>query len=120
MRGAMAWGAPALSLIPGGQVMAAAVRAAEAGGLPEVSTRRDFFAVSPEGEPDQIHPSPLGSYLIALAHYAVLYQRSPEGLPGQVALVDHPDLDLSPALAAALQRLVWKVVKTVPRTGLPA
>lgn len=120
LRGAMAWGAPPLSLIPGGQVMLAAVRAAEAGGIPGVESRAAFFAVSPEGKPDQIHPSPLGSYLMALTHYAVLYQRSPEGLPGRVVLVDNPPLDLPPELAAALQRLVWKVVSSVARTGISA
>lgn len=118
LRGAMAWEAPALSLIPGGQVLLAAARAAEAGGLPGLESRRDFFGVSPEGKPDQIHLSALGSYLIALTHYAVIYQRSPTGLPGRVSLVDQPELEVPADLAAALQRLVWKVVTSVRRTGI--
>lgn len=118
LRGALAWGGPALSLIPAGQVMAAAVAAAESGALPEVTGRAAFFATTPEGKPDLIHPSPLGSYLVALTHYAVIYQRSPEGLPAQLSRIDGPPLDLSPALAAALQKLVWEVVSRSPFTGI--
>lgn len=118
LQGALAWGAPPIHLIPGGQVLAAAVRAAEAGRVPGVARREDFFALNPDGSQDTIHLNDLGHYLIALAHYAVLYHRSPEGLAAQVARADGTPVTISPETAAALQALVWQAVLSTPGTGV--
>lgn len=108
-------------LIPGGQVLAAVTRAAEAGEVPGLTHREALFAREADGSLDQIHLSPLGSYLIALTHFAVLYHRTPEGLPHQVTLADGtPFTALDTAGAAALQRITWQVLTRLPQTGLVA
>ncbi|MDP2084171.1 MAG: hypothetical protein Q8K20_03150 [Gemmobacter sp.] len=117
-QGAMAWGAPPVHLIPGGQVLAAAVRAAEAGQVPGVAQREAFFARNPDGSQDMIHLNDLGAYLIALAHYAVLYHRSPQGLPAAVARADGTPVQVPADTAAALQALTWDVVRAIPLTGV--
>jgi len=117
-QGAMAWGAPPVHIIPGGQVLAAAARAVEAGAVPGLARREDFFARLPDGAVDPIHLNDLGAWLIALAHYAVLYHRSPEGLPPTVTRADGTPVALAADTAAALQALVWQVVRTTPRTGV--
>lgn len=99
-------------LIPAGQVMAAAARMAEAGQLPGLGTRRDFFA-------DDIHPNDLGNWLVAMTHYAVLYHRTPLGLPAQLARADGtPATPPLPDTAHFLQELVWKVVTGYPASGV--
>ena len=107
-------------LIPGGQVLGAVVRAAEAGQLAGVTQREQLFARNEDGSLDQIHLSPLGAYVIAMAHYAVLYHLSPEGLPHQVTLSDGtPFAAFNSAEAAAeTQALIWQVVTRIPHTGL--
>lgn len=109
-------------LIPGGQVMAAAVRAAEAGQIPGLTSREDLFGRDPEGKLDPIHFGPKGAYLMALTHFAVIYHRDPTGLPqtapGALRLFDGKPLDMTPETATALQKLVWQVVRRHPATGL--
>ena len=66
--------------------------------------------VHPESPPDDVHPSQLGVYIVALTHYAVIFRRSPVGLP----TVD----GIPEATARRLQNLVWGVVTSDPRTGV--
>ncbi|WP_323782890.1 hypothetical protein [Leisingera sp.] len=108
-------------LIPGGQVLAALARAAEGGGIPGLASRESLFARTSEGGLDTIHVNDLGAYAVALTHYAVLYQRAPAGLPHELTRADgSPAEAFSPEAAAAVQRIVWQVVRALPRTGLPA
>ncbi|MBL4929635.1 hypothetical protein JI744_16135 [Tabrizicola sp. KVB23] len=108
-------------LIPGGQVMAAAARAAEAGLLPGLTDRRQFFATGPDGRPDTIHFNDLGAWLMALTHYAVMYQRPPVGLPHRLARADDsPAHSVPEAAAKVLQQVVWQVVTRYPATGMVA
>jgi hypothetical protein len=109
-------------LIPAGQVLAAFVRAVEAqGGVPGIAGRADLFGRSAEGAPDMIHLNDLGHYLVALTHYAVLYQRSPVGLPHALLRADGTPADPpSPEAARLMQETVWQVVTTLPRTGVTA
>lgn len=65
----------------------------------------------PDAELDDIHASDLGVYVAALVHFAVLYRQSPEGLPPLAP-------GLSASTAARLQRLVWQIVASDPRTGV--
>lgn len=105
-------GAGVIHVIPGGQVMASAVRAAEAGQLPGLSRREDFFT-------DDIHLNDIGAWLIAMTHYAVLYHRSPLGLPAQLARADGTlATPPGPDAAQALQKVVWQVVTGYPATGV--
>ncbi|MDM7457870.1 MAG: hypothetical protein P3W94_000610, partial [Paracoccus sp. (in: a-proteobacteria)] len=107
-----------LFLIPGGQAMAAVARAAEAGELAGLTTREDLFARDQEGGVDQIHINDLGSYVVALTHYAVIYQRSPVGLPHQLLRADGAAAEsFSPAAARRVQELVADVVAARPETG---
>ncbi|OIQ30560.1 MAG: hypothetical protein BM562_09435 [Alphaproteobacteria bacterium MedPE-SWcel] len=108
-------------LIPGGQVLAAVTRAAEAGEIPGLTHREDLFAQSATGALDPIHLSAVGTYIIAATHFSVLYHHSPIGLPHQVTLADGTHLaTLSEAGARALQEIIWQVVTDVAHTGVPA
>lgn len=101
-------------VIPGGQVMARFARALEArGGVDGLTTAADLFT-------DNIHFSSAGAYLIALTHYAVLYGRSPVGLPhsGFLDAQGAPLPPLGPEAARLMQEVVWDVVTTYSRTGV--
>jgi hypothetical protein len=108
-------------LVPGGQVMAAVTRAAEAGLVPGLTNRQQFFATAEDGRPDTIHFNDLGAWLMALTHYAVLYQRPPLGLPHRLARADgSPANSVPDAAAKVLQQVVWQVVTRYPATGMVA
>jgi hypothetical protein len=101
-------------VIPAGQVMARFVREVEArGGVEGIADRSDLFA-------DNIHFNDLGAYLIALTHYAVLYQASPVGLPHALLRADGTAA-VAPSEEAArlMQETVWSVVQGFPKAGLP-
>lgn len=106
-------------LIPGGQVLAAAARAIEAGQVPGLNRREDLFSRDAEGGVDPIHLNDLGAYLIALTHFSVLYHRSPAGLPAQLLRADgQAAVPLPPQAVAPLQQLVWQVVAGNVLTGV--
>lgn len=100
-------------VIPGGQVMARFTRElATRGGVDGLNRAADLFQ-------DDIHFNSAGAYLIALTHYAVLYGRSPVGLPHE--LLDAKGTPLPPLGAEAarlMQEVVWEVVQAYPRTGV--
>ena len=104
-----------IHVIPGGQVMARFVRAIEArGGVDGITGRKDLFK-------DRIHFNSLGAYLMALTHYAVLYGRSPVGLPSDlVDALGKPVPAPGPEAARLMQETVWDVVTGYPRTGVRA
>ena len=69
--------------------MAEFVRRIEAqGGVGNINSREALFARQDNGDLDMIHLSDLGEYLVAVTHYAVLYNRSPIGLPAQLNRAD--------------------------------
>lgn len=106
-------------IIPGGQVMAAAVRAMEGGHIPGLSRREDLFSRDAAGAVDPIHLNDLGAYIIALTHFAMLYHRSPVGLPHRMRLANGQEASPVPDLAVEpLQRLVWDVVSGYGLTGI--
>ncbi|MCC5971103.1 MAG: hypothetical protein JJU15_14255 [Pararhodobacter sp.] len=101
-------GAPQMRMIPATLVMAAVYDAIDGGQAPEgLSDIRQLFS-------DDIHAAPLGAWLVALTHYAVIYARDPRGLPGPEGGV------ASPALVDWAQVLVWDVVTGYPGTGVQA
>lgn len=120
MRGAMAQPqVGTIYLIPGGQALAAAVRAMEAGQIPGLTRREDVFSRDAAGAVDPIHLNDLGAYLIALTHFATLYQQNPEGLPHRLRRADGQMAEALPdAAALPLQRLVWDVVGRYALTGI--
>ncbi|APG48200.1 hypothetical protein [Phaeobacter porticola] len=106
-------------LIPAGQVMAAVVRAAEAGQIDGLTHREDLFARTDEGALDQIHINDLGAYIVALTHVSVLYHLNPTGLPHQLTRADGTTAyALSAKAARQVQGIVWQVVTAQPRTGV--
>lgn len=113
LRRAMALpGVGTIYMIPGGQVLAAASRAAAAGQLPGLRGVEDFLA-------DDIHLTDLGNRLIALTHYAVIYGRKPEHLRRDLTLADgKPATAVTPETQAALEELVWQVVSSYRETGV--
>lgn len=100
-------GSAEMLMIPGPALMAAIYDDIQAGRAPEGTRFEDLFK-------DKIHNSDLGAYYIALAHFAVIYQRDPRGLTAQAGLANPP----SPAQAKWMQELVWKVVTGTKGTGL--
>jgi hypothetical protein len=115
MRPALAMAdAPApIYLIPGGQVMAAlSDTLSQQGPVGPLTSHRDLFS-------DDIHFNDYGAYLIALTHYAVLYQKSPVGLPYALQRADGTAADaVGPEAARLMQETVWDVVTSLPRTGV--
>jgi len=95
-------GAAPMRMIPVIAVMAALYDRIEAGTAP-LTDIRTLFA-------DDIHPSPLGAWITALAHYAVIYRRNPAGLTRPAGL--------SAAIARWYEDLVWRVVSDYPGAGL--
>ena len=95
-------GAPEMRLIPAHAVVAAIFDEIEAGRAP-VGDIRDLFT-------DDIHPSPVLAWIVALAHFAVIYRQNPAGLV-------LPD-GVSPAQAAWYEDLVWRVVTNYPASGI--
>ncbi|MFN3722918.1 MAG: hypothetical protein ACK4VZ_07745, partial [Paracoccaceae bacterium] len=120
LAGAMARdGVGTIHIIPGGPVMAATVRAIEAGAVPGMTQRDDLFALNAAGAADNIHFNDIGAYLMALTHYAVIYQRSPQGLPHALTRADgSPVTALAADMAHALQQIVWGVVSGYSLTGV--
>ena len=107
-------------VIPGGQVMLEAVEAIEAGKIDGLTRREDLFALDAQGHTDPIHFNQIGAWLMAMTHYAVIYQKSPVGLP--LALPDSNGQRMAPLseqAARALQTIVWQVVTNYPLTGVP-
>lgn len=107
-------------VIPAGQVMARFARRLElSGGLPGMSSREDLFALTDQGTRDNIHLNDLGNYMVALTHYAVLYHRSPVGLPHRLLRADGSTADApSEKVAKMMQEVVWEVVTSYPKTGV--
>lgn len=109
-------------VIPGGSALAATIKAVVArGGVDGVSRMEDFFRRAADGSQDTIHPNDLGAYVIALAHYAVLYQANPYGLPHELKRADGSKATApSLALAQLIQRTVWDSVTGYNKTGIRA
>ncbi len=109
-----------IHLIPAGQAMAAFTRALEAqGGLPGLEDRHGLFALNEDGMRDTIHPNDLGSYLVALVHFATLYHMDPAGLPHELTRADGTAAEApSPEVAALMQQIAWDVVRRLPQTGV--
>jgi hypothetical protein len=107
-------------MIPAGQVLSRFFKEVEKiGGVGEIKAAEDIFATTDEGKLDPIHINDIGSYFIALIHYAVLYQKSPEGLPFQLKKRDgSAAVAPSAEVAALMQKITWEVVKDFPKTGI--
>lgn len=88
-------GAPYMRMIPGPMLIAAIYDEIAAGRAPGLSDISDLFI-------DTIHLNEVGGYYMALAHYAVIYNRDPRGLQNSAAV--------TPQQARWMQQLVWDVL----------
>lgn len=105
-------GATNIYMIPGHKMMARLYDDVMDGKVPGIIQFSEFFS-------DKIHVNELGAYAIAMIHYACIYNKNPLGLPNN--LINDPPagtLIPSPALAEYLQKMIWEVVTTYPRTGI--
>ena len=96
-------GSPAMRMIPGPLIMAAAYDAIAAGQAPGLSRLEDLFT-------DAIHVKDAGAYLIALAHLGVIYGRDPRTLPARLGRRPVPAQET----AVWMQRLVHEVLRDYP------
>lgn len=107
-------------VIPVGQVMLALFKEIEkSGGVEGLNKPEDLFARNEDGSLDPIHVNEVGEYLVALVHYAVLYQQDPTGLPNQLKN-EFGEQAMAPSQEAAqlMQRVTWQVVSNDFRTGI--
>ena len=63
--------------------------------------------------PDGRHANPMGSYLTACVFYGVLFNTSPEGLPGTFFHKGKKCLDLEKKEALLLQKVAWDTILNV-------
>lgn len=100
-------GSPPMRVIPGPKIMAAVYDAIAAGTAPGLTRMQDLYE-------DTIHPNATGGYLIALAHYAVIYGRDPRELPNLRGEPGWPTAEQADWMKA----LVWDVLRAYPGSGL--
>ncbi|MEE4261825.1 MAG: hypothetical protein V2I56_03985 [Desulfobacteraceae bacterium] len=62
---------------------------------------------------DGRHANPAGSYLTACVFYSILFNTSPEGLPGTFYHNGKMRLDLDKDQALLLQRVAWETVSSI-------
>ena len=100
-------GSPPMRMIPGPLLMDELYDAIERGEVPGITNIAEFFS-------DDIHLNDLGAYYIALAHYAVIYNRDPRGLPNRLGMATSPSREL----ATWMQDTVWRVVSSYEGSGV--
>ena len=111
-----------IHVIPVGQVMSAFFKKVDRlGGVEGIGKPEDIFKRNADGSLDDIHVNDIGSYLTALVHYAVLYQRSPVGLAYQLKNETGANaMIVSKEAARLMQEITWRVVSQHYRTGIVA
>lgn len=105
-------GAPPVYIIPGHKMMARIYDDIQKQIVPGISDIKQLFS-------DNIHTNELGAYAIAMIHYACMFNKSPIGLPNQ--LIPNPPANTpipTPEFAGYVQRMVWEVVTSYPRSGI--
>lgn len=100
-------GMPEMRMIPGPRLMTALYDAISAGQAPGLASIDALFH-------DDIHVNDLGAYVMALAHYTVIYDRSPLDVPLGLGRTPAPD----PELARWLQQFVADVAAQAPEAGV--
>lgn len=98
-------------LVPDGEAVLALREKVIAGEVPGVTAQSQLFR-------DRIgHPLGHIRTLSTYCHYAVIYRRSPEGLPVPRELRELPHAD---KLNALLQKLAWQAIVAEPLSGVSA
>lgn len=99
-------------IIPAGIAQWEVREAVARGEIPGIKDASAFF------EPDN-HFNDLGAHIIALTHFATLYGESPVGIePRSGPPKEYWAKEFPPEACAAIQRIVWNVVKKYTRSGV--
>lgn len=100
---------PVIYVVPVGQAAVALREKIIAGEAPGLKQQNDLFT-------DAIgHATPPLQWLTAYCHFAVIYRRTPVGLPCPAALAKLPQGE---ALHALLAQLAWNAVQSHPLSGV--
>lgn len=106
------FGKTVLYIVPAGQAVIALrerIRTGKAGGL---KTQTELFR-------DRIgHPAEPVQVLVAYCHYAVIYRRSPVGLPAPKMIADAHKPEWNDATVRVLQEVAWEAVTQHPQSGV--
>ncbi len=98
-----------IALVPSGEAVIALREKVMKGEAPGIRTQNELFT-------DVLgHPGPQIRVLSAYCHYAVIYRRSPVGLPVVSQLAKLPEAE---KLNRLLQEIAWKVVTEHPLSGV--
>lgn len=103
-------GKEAVLIVPAGQAVLGLREKIIAGQAPGLKTQAELFADS------WGHPTPPLKALAAYCHFAVIYRRSPVGLPLPKVLASNPSWDEK--LNRLLQELAWDAVIHHPLSGV--
>ena len=104
-------GKPAVFVVPVGQAVLALREKIIKGEAPGLAKQSELFR-DPLG-----HPNGQIQALSAYCHFAVIYRRSPVGLPMPLVLSKSPEAE---KLNALLQELAWTAVTSHPLSGVKA
>ena len=107
-------GKPVLFVVPAGQAVVAMREKVIAGQAPGLKTQEDLFA-DPVG-----HPTAPLQALVAYCHFAVIYRRSPVGLPMPAVLKAANNPKWDDKLNRVLQEVAWDAVTHHPLSGVTA
>ena len=98
-----------IAIVPSGEAVLALRDKVIRGEAPGIKTQNELFT-------DVLgHPGPQIRVLSAYCHYAVMYRRSPVGLPVVSQLTKLPEAE---KLNRLLQEIAWKVVTEHPLSGV--
>lgn len=98
-----------IAIVPSGEAVMALRDKVIKGEAPGIRTQNELFT-------DVLgHPGPQIRVLSAYCHYAVIYRRSPVGLPVVSQLAKMPEAE---KLNRLLQEIAWKVVTEHPMSGV--
>lgn len=106
------FGKPVIKVVPVGQAVIALREKIIAGQAPGLNHQEDLFT-DPLG-----HPKESLQVLIVYCHYAVIYRKSPVGLPVPKVMSKMP-ADQATALNRLLQEIAWDAVASHPLSGVP-
>jgi hypothetical protein len=105
-------GKQAVFVVPVGQAVIALREKIIDGKAPGLKKQSDLFT-------DAIgHARPALQALVAYCHFAVIYRRSPVGLPVPAVLANAKNLDEKEKLNRLLQELAWDAVRQHPLSGV--
>jgi hypothetical protein len=103
---------PVVFLVPVGSAVLGLREKVVKGEVPGVAKQSELFR-------DEIgHGTPVIAVLTAYCHYAVIYQRSPVGLPTPAALKAANLGDGTDKVNRLLQELAWEAVLAEPASGV--